>query len=551
IIPLILFFIAVLFRKDSYSSFFKGVFIVGLILIFGRFTPLYKLFYKFIPGFGLIRYPVKFFFLLAVSFAFLSGAGWQEYTERIKQQDKKFIKTIKLLFILGFISTVVFLLLYLFKTQFYNLAIKHLKNLEDTNIFYNLKYISVFSVDFFNLRRMLVFFIIGSLFLFSGARQFFPVNKYSPHFAKGGKGGILNLSVIGSILLVFIFIDLYGGKNIEVNPLISRSMLNKNTPHIDFLKKDKSLFRIYTSFEMNKLNEALRGNTYEEAFANSIDNLCANRLIEYGIYDARGYFSIHNSDYSKLLNVPDTSPMPSSTNILNMLNVKYILTPKEIQDPRCKLVNKTSESFLYENMDVLPRAYIVPEYIVLNKELDIYNKLKSKEFNPGKEVVISGVVGDVSLRGPQSNEAGANSCLPVSLRGPRRNVGGRSNLEEELRLLRPLGARNDTKESEYLNILQYKPNEVIIEVNIKDKPKFVVLADNYYPGWQVFIEGRKGKIYKANFVLRGVYLLPGKHTIRFVYDSLIFKLGVLISLVTVIIIAVCVLYNVIYGSRKL
>ncbi|MFH1442235.1 MAG: hypothetical protein ABIH18_09405, partial [Candidatus Omnitrophota bacterium] len=47
IIPLILFFIAVLFRKDSYSSFFKGVFIVGLILIFGRFTPLYKLFYKF------------------------------------------------------------------------------------------------------------------------------------------------------------------------------------------------------------------------------------------------------------------------------------------------------------------------------------------------------------------------------------------------------------------------------------------------------------------------------------------------------------------------
>lgn len=490
IIPLMLFFIAVFFRKDNYSNFFKGVFIAGIILIFGRWTPLYKLLYEFIPGFGLIRYPVKFFFLSAVAFAFLSGAGWQAYAEKTREQDGRFLKFIKGIFVLGFIAAVVFLLLYLFRQWFYDLAAGYLKGIDDKNPFYNLRYITIFDVDFFNFRRLLVFFILGALFLFAGAKK------------------KLNISLTGVLLSALIFIDLYGVKNIDANPAISVKTMNKNTPQLDFLRKDKGLFRIYTSFQMNKLNETLRGNTYEEAFANSIDNLCANRLIEYGIYDARGYFSVHNNNYSKLLNVPDTSPSPSSTNILNMLNVKYILTAKEIQDSRCRLVNKTAESFLYENMDVMPRAYIVPEYIVLQEELDIYNKLRVKEFNPAKEVIISGVGADsVSLRGAERQDMSAG----------------------------PAG--------EYLNILRYEPNEVIIEANISDKPKFVVLADNYYPGWQVFIDGKKDRIYKANFVLRGVYAPQGRHTIRFVYDSFVFKLGALISLITLGIVIIFIFYE--------
>ena len=42
------------------------------------------------------------------------------------------------------------------------------------------------------------------------------------------------------------------------------------------------------------------------------------------------------------------------------------------------------------------------------------------------------------------------------------------------------------------------------------------------------------KIYKANFVLRAIYLTPGAHTIRFAFDPFSFKLGLSISLATLL-----------------
>lgn len=472
VIPVILFLLSFIFSRDKFSNFFKVIFLIGIIMIFGKFTPVYKLFYKFVPGFGLIRYPVKFFFLSAVSFAFLAGSGWQKYYEMAKVSDPRLIKFIKRLFFAAFIAALIFLTLYLSKNFIASRAWNYIERLDLKEKYDKFKYFLIFNVDFFNFRRMLLFFILGALGLFFGAKK---------------KAG---LALTGGFIFSLIFIDLYGGKNIEVNPVIKKEVFHKVTPNIAFLKKDKSLFRVFASAQMNKLNETLRGNTYEEAFAASVDDLCSNRLIEYGIYDARGYFSIHNANYSKVLNLVDTSPLPSSTNILSMLNVKYILTPKEIDDKQCELVNKGLSSFLYENKAVLPRSYLVPKFVVLKQEADIANKLKSKEFFPAKEVVLE--------EEPLSPQVSPNL------------------------------AKQENKE--YVNILIYEPNQAVIEANVLNQAKFLILADNYYPGWQVFVDAKQGKIYKANYILRGVYLPAGKHIVRFVYNPVSFKIGSLISL---------------------
>jgi uncharacterized membrane protein YfhO len=261
---------------------------------------------------------------------------------------------------------------------------------------------------------------------------------------------------------------------------------------------------------MNKINELLKGDTYEHAFMGSLDHLCANRLIQFGISDARGYFSIHNSNYSKVLNIADTAPKPSATNVLNMLNVKYVLTPKEIEDPRLKLANKGYDSFLYENLEVLPRAYLVQEYVLLKDEVAIAKTLKSKDFDPVKLVILE----EEPLRGQ-------------SLKFPAWPAG-----------------RKGQKLKEEVKIIEYKANKVIIEAVVSGKPKFLILADNYYPGWEVFIDGRKEKMYKANYTLRAVYLDPGNHSVIFRYNPASFKIGALISLVTLLIIVCACFFKI-------
>jgi len=335
-------------------------------------------------------------------------------------------------------------------------------------------------VDFFNIRRLILLFVLGSLFLFIG------VNK------------VKKIAWVGSAVIILIFIDLFGGKNIEVNPVIDKETFHSRTPNIVFLQKDKSLFRVYTSPAMNKLNETLRGNSYEEAFKASIDSLCPNRLIEYKLNDARVYCSIHNLAYSKVLNISDTAPFPSSTNILNMLNVKYIITPKQMADKRSKLVNKGINCFVYENLDCLPRAYLVDNYLVLEKELDIAGKLKSKEFNPKKVVIVE----------EEPIKPGFKSCVSITEDG--------------------------ADKKEHVEILSYTAQEIIIGVNVLNKPKFLVLADNYYPGWQVYVDSSLQKLYKVNYALRGVYLAPGRHLVKFVFNPVSFKLGVLVSLLTLV-----------------
>jgi hypothetical protein len=475
VVPVILFAIAFIFRKDKCTVFFKLSFLIGLIFAFGRFTPVYKIFYKFMPGFGLIRYPVKFFFISAVAFAYLAGAGFSEYRERIKKSDPTFLKFIKALFICGFIATIIFLLLYIFREKIVDLARVYSEKLKASETTDSGRFYSVFFADFFNLRRMLVFFILGVLFMFIACRK-----KLNP--------ATFSLLIIG-----LIFVDLYGGKNIQVNVAVPRKTLAAVTPNVEILKKDRSLFRIYTSYRQSKSNELLRGRTYEEAMFNSIDALCPNRPMEHGIYSVRGYLSVHNARYDKILILLDTAPFPSATNILNMLNVKYIVTPDKIKDPGVELVRKSPATYLYRNKNVLPRAYLASEYTVLTNEAEIAERMKSKDFNPAEEVI----------------------------------------LEEKpsLASYEPSGGSHNSKES--VEIITYEPNEIIIEVTVKEKPKFLVLADNYYPGWEVAVDGKKDKIYKADFILRGVYLLPGEHRVRFFFNPLSFKIGSLISLLTI------------------
>jgi membrane protein YfhO len=61
-------------------------------------------------------------------------------------------------------------------------------------------------------------------------------------------------------------------------------------------------------------------------------------------------------------------------------------------------------------------------------------------------------------------------------------------------------------------------------------PQFAVFSEVYYPhGWNAYIDGKKVDYCKADYVLRGLSIPAGQHSIRFIFEPASYKKGVRIA----------------------
>ena len=81
-------------------------------------------------------------------------------------------------------------------------------------------------------------------------------------------------------------------------------------------------------------------------------------------------------------------------------------------------------------------------------------------------------------------------------------------------------------------VKQYDADYVNIGVSAGNS-KLLILGDLYYPGWKAYIDGGEVKIYPVNYVMRGVFIPKGRHTVEFIYRPKSFLTRVTISLLTV------------------
>ncbi|UCC63897.1 MAG: YfhO family protein, partial [Anaerolineae bacterium] len=63
---------------------------------------------------------------------------------------------------------------------------------------------------------------------------------------------------------------------------------------------------------------------------------------------------------------------------------------------------------------------------------------------------------------------------------------------------------------------------------------YLVLSDTHYPGWQVDVDGQRGRLHRANLLFRAVYLPPGSHTVEFQFQPQSLRLGAAVSILTVL-----------------
>jgi hypothetical protein len=228
----------------------------------------------------------------------------------------------------------------------------------------------------------------------------------------------------------------------------------------------------------------------------------------YRLHDVWGIDVIRLKKVDDLYNVLTRAPSISSTNLSDLYGVKYVITITPFEkEPGYELLYARIEGFpgkredliqgntikLYRKKKTHPRAWVLRDFRVLESR-EILSILKTKDFCLDKEVLLEdkplGVTPNSELRTPDSF-----SAAPEFL-------------------------------SEYNNRLTLRVKT--------EEDGFLVLSDTYYPGWKVYVDGEKKKIYRANYTFRAVPLRPGTHQVKFVYDPLSFKLGAMITFLTII-----------------
>ncbi len=73
-----------------------------------------------------------------------------------------------------------------------------------------------------------------------------------------------------------------------------------------------------------------------------------------------------------------------------------------------------------------------------------------------------------------------------------------------------------------------EPQRVELEVTMA-RPGLVILADVYYPGWTLTIDGADAPIFRANRVMRGAAVKAGTHRLVYTYRPRSFRVGLVAS----------------------
>jgi hypothetical protein len=79
--------------------------------------------------------------------------------------------------------------------------------------------------------------------------------------------------------------------------------------------------------------------------------------------------------------------------------------------------------------------------------------------------------------------------------------------------------------SSSIRLVKFDNDEISYEANCTS-PQFAVFSEVYYPlGWNAYLDGKKTDYCKVNYILRGMSVPAGKHTIRFAFEPASVKSG--------------------------
>lgn len=238
--------------------------------------------------------------------------------------------------------------------------------------------------------------------------------------------------------------------------------------------------------------------------------LQTNLALRYRLFDARGYdFPIEERFYRfwrREIGVPgcafhfcatEARASPRGLRALGLLGVTDLLQDPidpVVRMPGLRLRYAAGDGRVYSNARAVPRASIVDSQRVVGDGDEALRAVASPAFQARDAVVTERRLAGVSTRQGQ--------VAP----GP----AGRANIED------------------------YRAERVTVRA-IAPRTSVLVLSDLFFPGWKATVDGRQVPIHRVDYLLRGVVVMPGRHTVDFRYEPATWRAGLAISAVSLLV----------------
>lgn len=367
-------------EKSRRSYFFLAVGLFFLILSFGRYTPIYKLFFWGLPGISFIRYPVKFLFFPTLAAAILAGLGLDRLVKSINQR--------MLLTLSVFLGAILALDagLGIIKKGLHTFISARFNLSED------LKF-SLAALFNANLRNWLIIFLLllAALVLLT------------LFYRKQIKAEVL---ARGLVLLVALDLLIF---NFGLNPPVVRELFSFIPLNAEIMLKDKTLFRYYVDPRIYE-NSGGHYRDQTEVLVGLKTKLRPNFMIPHHLSDLNGRESIEPLRQVRFYYEYRDRLLPGRLDLLSKANVKYILSFGKILDPQLKLLSD-KQFHLYQNLLFYPRAYIrggecqivkyEPSRVeIIARSKNGGNMILTDSFDPGWKAKVDGRPVKIELEEP-------------------------------------------------------------------------------------------------------------------------------------------------------
>ncbi len=145
---------------------------------------------------------------------------------------------------------------------------------------------------------------------------------------------------------------------------------------------------------------------------------------------------------------------------------------------------------LFEFTGALPRAMLYSKWQVSTNDSLTLQTLVSTTFDPWKSVLVSTPLPEM----PAANATNENSGT--------------------------------------VEFKSYAPAEILLNTQAH-APSVLLLNDKFDPNWHVFVDGKSAPLLRCNFIMRGVYLPPGTHSVEFKFSLPMGPLYISLSAISV------------------
>lgn len=279
-------------------------------------------------------------------------------------------------------------------------------------------------------------------------------------------------------------------------------------PAVDFLKADTGEFRVF-GISGSIRNTGLFPANGVELIYGFTDH--ENRYFR--AYRGEPYHESPNL-FNGLAQNPDGTV--SGSTFLDLLNVRY-LAFRSPEAPGLQLIR---------NRDPLPRAWFVDDWEVV-EDGAVLDRMKDPGFRPRRKALLTeeqaavvppppGPAPDpaapAAAPAPDSALAAADSALAGSGMDAATAAGPEVRAE--------VAAISETFRS---------PNRIRYDVKAP-REGLLVLSEIWFPHWKATVDGEEKPVLRTNYIFRSVHLPAGEHKVEFHYDSPWISLGLKVSL---------------------